>query len=81
MSHSKQLHRVMKNTKIKTGIQRVIDIVGTQTALAIKLKVKPQTVSFWVARGIVPGKKCRAIEKLVGGAVSRRELNKDVFGD
>ncbi|MDA3920523.1 MAG: Cro/CI family transcriptional regulator [Salinisphaera sp.] len=62
------------------GIHRAIAIAGSQTALAALLGVRPQAVQRWAATGWVPGKRCRDIERVLRGRVTRRELNPELFG-
>lgn len=61
-------------------LERAIDIVGGPSAMARILDLPwPSTVTNWVARG-VPPERCRQIEEATKGAVTRYELNPDVFG-
>jgi DNA-binding transcriptional regulator YdaS (Cro superfamily) len=48
----------------KSGIDKVIDIVGSQSALARELGVLPQAVQRWVKRGFVPINRAALISKL-----------------
>jgi len=59
-------------------IQRAIDSVGSQTALATILGVRQPTVSEWV-RGDrpVPIERCTAIEQATARAVMRWDLRPD----
>lgn len=51
----------------------------TQARLAELCHVVPMAVSHWMRRG-VPARRCAAIEKATGGAVTRRQLRPDIFG-
>ena len=62
-----------------TPIQKVISILGSQTALAKKIGVSPQSVHQWVEQGKPPGNRVIEIEKLVKGSVSRHELRPDFY--
>ena len=59
-------------------LQRAVEAVGSQQALAAVLGVKQPTVSEWV-RGIrpVPIRMCAAIEHATSGAVRRWHLRED----
>ena len=65
---------------METGIEKAIRIAGSQTALGNLVGVTPQAIQKWAAHGSVPGERCRAVEKLLNGAVTRYELNAAVFG-
>lgn len=56
----------------KAGIERVVEIAGSQEAVAHKCGVTQQAVSRWVARGYAP--LARAIELEAQYGVDRREL-------
>jgi len=71
----------MKKTPLKTPLERAIEILGSQSALARALDVKPQSVQQWLAAGQVPTKRIRAIELATSGKVKRHELRPDIFGD
>lgn len=60
------------------AIQSACDILGSQSALAKALELAPALIHQWRA-GIrpVPVQHCVAIERVTGGAVSRRELRPD----
>ena len=63
------------------AFDRVIDIVGSQTELALRLGVKQPSVNNWKIRSRVPAERVLEIEKLVGGQVTRYEMRPDVFGN
>lgn len=66
---------------METGINRAVQLAGSQTALANRLGVTPQAVQKWVEQGYVPAERCRAVESEFDGAVTRYDLNPAVFGE
>jgi len=58
---------------MSSAIERVIQVVGSQSELARRLGITPQSVQQWVAAKHVPAKRVIAIERATGGKVSRRE--------
>ena len=60
------------------ALQRAIDHLGSQSALAAALGVVPQVVHNWRMRGSVPAERCPAIERATDGAVRCEELRPDV---
>lgn len=66
---------------METGIAKAIRLAGSQTALGTLLKLTPQAIQKWASQGIVPGDRCREIEALLDGKVTRYELNPVVFGE
>lgn len=66
---------------METGIAKAIRLAGSQTALGNLLKLTPQAIQKWAAQGVVPGERCREVESLLDGQVTRYELNPSVFGD
>lgn len=62
-------------------LRKAVVLVGGQTALARKLGVNQQNVSWWLNKSKkVPAERCAAIEAATGGAVTRYDLRPDVFG-
>ena len=53
---------------------------GGQARLAKALDVQPMTISHWKNRG-VPTDRCKDIELVTGGAVTRAELKPEIFGE
>lgn len=50
-------------------------------ALARKLGIKQQNVSWWINKSKkVPAERCAAIERATNGAVRKEDLRPDVFG-
>jgi DNA-binding transcriptional regulator YdaS (Cro superfamily) len=66
---------------METGISKAIRIAGSQTALGSLLGITPQAIQKWAAAGSVPAERCREVEALFAGQVTRYELNPVVFGD
>jgi DNA-binding transcriptional regulator YdaS (Cro superfamily) len=66
---------------METGIAKAIRLAGSQTALGNLIKLTPQAIQKWAAQGVVPGERCREIEALFDGQVTRYELNPAVFGE
>ena len=66
---------------MENGITKAIRLTGDQTALGVMAGVTPQAVQKWFAQGWVPSKRCLKLEELLKGAVTRYELNPQVFGD
>lgn len=65
-----------------TPLQKAVDLVGGQAALAEKIGKKQPHVWNWLNRGNkrAPGEFCIAIEQATDGRVTRYELRPDVFG-
>ncbi|TWI69031.1 YdaS antitoxin of YdaST toxin-antitoxin system [Pseudoduganella lurida] len=66
---------------METGIAKAIRIAGSQTALGNLLGLTPQAIQKWAAQGAVPGERCRDVESVLDGQVTRYELNPAVFGE
>lgn len=63
------------------ALNRAIELVGGVGQLAERLATAQSTVSNWRARQRVPAKRCREIERVTEGRVTRYELRPDVFGN
>ncbi|WP_075575002.1 transcriptional regulator [Lysobacter antibioticus] len=61
-------------------LDRAIAILSGQKALADAIGVKSPSISGWYSRGVVPAKRCRAIEMATGGQVTCHDLRPDIFG-
>lgn len=65
-------------------IQKAVDLVGGQSALARAIggTVKQAHVWYWLNTDgcKVPSEHCAAIEKATAGKITRHELRPDVFG-
>lgn len=66
---------------METGISKAVRLAGSQTALGKLLGLTPQAIQKWEAQGFAPGDRCRDVETVLGGQVTRYELNPAVFGD
>lgn len=66
-----------KNSCQSPAIVRAVDKVGGQSALAKILKISPQAVQKWCARGSVPALRVLAVEAASG--VSRKALRPDIY--
>ncbi|WP_116609858.1 transcriptional regulator [Paraburkholderia unamae] len=63
-------------------IEKACTKAGGLSALARALGVAPSTVHQWLVRDRpVPPKRCSAIERLMGGEVSRKDLRPDDWTD
>lgn len=63
-------------------LKRAVEIAGGQAPLARAIGVKQQHVWNWLHRDCkTPAEHVLAIEKAVGGQVSRHDLRPDVFGE
>ena len=63
-------------------IDRAVEIMGSQVALARALNVSQARVWNWLNRGdTVPAEVCRGIEKATDGQVTVHDLRPDVFGE
>ena len=80
--------RKLSKQKIYRAWRRVLRSVGSRADLpkhqvrayiAHQVGVTPPCVYQWETRP-VPAHRCRAIEKLTGGDVTRFELRPDIFG-
>ena len=63
-----------------TPLEMAIRVVGTQQALADMLGIRSPSIAGWKTTGSVPANRCRSIEHLTGGKVTRYDLRPDVFG-
>ena len=60
-------------------LEKIIEIVGSQSSVAAGLGVAPQVVNNWMRRGAVASpENCPALERLSNGAVTCEELRPDV---
>ena len=62
---------------MNSPIEKAIQVLGTQKALAEKLGVRTQAVTKWRKR--VPAERVLGIEAATGGVVSRHELRPDLY--
>mgnify|MGYP001214907597 CR=1 FL=1 len=64
-----------------TPVEKAIEIIGSQTALARLLEIKPQSVQQWVKSSKVPAERVLDIEKATNGKVTRHQLRPDIYPD
>lgn len=69
----------MNTTDKKPNIERAVEVVGSQAALARALKMTRQTVRVWLIKGIVPAKQAPRIERVTGGKVTAQSLLNDIL--
>lgn len=64
-------------------LERALEIVGSQCALANACGTAQQTVWHWLrkANGRVPAEYCAAVERATNGRVTKEQLRPDVFPD
>jgi DNA-binding transcriptional regulator YdaS (Cro superfamily) len=65
-----------------SALERAIEIVGGQAALARRIggKIRQQHVWYWLKHS-VPAKYCGDIERATYGQVTRHDLRPDVFDE
>lgn len=61
------------STHTTSAIERAADLVGVP-AIAKACDVSVQAVYKWIKKGYPPAERCPAVEKAVGGQVSRFDL-------
>lgn len=61
------------------AIERAVELVGGQQALAMKCGVRYQAVQKWIRGNRVPAERVLAIETATDGQVSRYELRPDLY--
>lgn len=64
-----------------SAISRAVQLMGSQSALARKLKCTPQAVQKWEKTGKVPAERVIPIEEAVERQVTRTELRPDLYPD
>lgn len=67
------------STQTTSPIQRAADLVGV-AVIARACDVSMQAVYKWIKKGHPPTDRCEAVEKAVGGKVSRFDLLPPNFG-
>lgn len=68
----------MNKNPINKALNKVVQLIGGQSALAKKIGVKQPTVFNWLHTR-APAKRVIQIEKIVNGAVTRYELRPDIY--
>lgn len=72
----------MTHTTPGLAVKTVVDLLGSQAALARALKISAPTVNQWIkGHRPVPRAMSPKIEALSGGAVSRRDLRPNDWQD
>jgi DNA-binding transcriptional regulator YdaS (Cro superfamily) len=61
-------------------IERAIKLAGGVSALATALDTTPQVIVNWRRRGVAADR-CRDVEAVTAGAVTRHDLRPDIFGE
>lgn len=64
---------------MQRALYQAIRCVGSQTALAQRVGVRPQAVHLWVKKGRVPAARTLAVESATAGQVTRHELRPDLY--
>lgn len=71
----------MNDRKLNPGVQRAVEIFGSQTALARRIGVGQNVISYWLREAKqVPPKRAVQLEAVTGGEVTRKELRPDLWG-
>lgn len=68
----------MSKTENRPNIERAVEVMGSQAAIARALKITRQTVRVWLIKGIVPAKEAPRIERVTGGQVTAQSLVNDI---
>jgi DNA-binding transcriptional regulator YdaS (Cro superfamily) len=69
-------------TAINPTLKRAIEAAGGQSELARRITKTQSVISFWLRSGTpVPAEYAIAIERAVGGVVTREELRPDIIWD
>ena len=63
---------------MKSSLEKAIEIVGSQAALARTLKVSDEAVRKW-RRKRIPAERVLQIEAATGGRVDRHDLRPDLY--
>lgn len=67
-------------TPSKTPLQLAIEECDSQAELGRRIGRSQQIIAYWLRKKTVPAEVAPAIEKAVGGKVTRHDLRPDVFG-
>lgn len=62
-----------------TPLERAIQAVGSQQALADALGIKSPSIAEWRKRGRIPAERAVEIERATDGAVTCHELRPDLW--
>ncbi|MGJ0508838.1 MAG: transcriptional regulator [Methylocystis sp.] len=63
------------------ALTEAIELCGSQAALAARIGVKQQLISFWLTKSKigVPAEYVLPIERATGGVISRHALRPDIY--
>ena len=64
---------------MKTIIEKIIQITGTQTELAARMSVKQQHVYAWIQRGRIPGDWVISASRATGYMVTPHQIRPDIY--
>jgi len=64
--------------KQASELMRLIDYVGSRSALASQLEVTNYVVNMWVQRGRISATMATKVERISGGEFKRKEMRPDV---
>lgn len=62
-------------------IQKAVEVVGGQTALAEKCGKKQGHVSYWLKQEQVTAETALLVDAATSGVVSKYQLRPDIFGE
>lgn len=60
------------------GVRKLIGLAGGMRSLAIKIGVRPSSISGWIR---VPTARVLEIERIFEGQITRHEMRPDLFGE
>lgn len=63
----------------KKPLKKAIEIAGGVTSFAEKMNERPNTISMWLQRGVVPSEKVIPASKAVDFEVPPHELRPDLY--
>jgi DNA-binding transcriptional regulator YdaS (Cro superfamily) len=70
----------METPPERIALERAIDLIGGQTAMARALGLRSQgSIANWLRAGRCPPRHVLKIESVCGGAVKRHELRPDFY--
>jgi DNA-binding transcriptional regulator YdaS (Cro superfamily) len=65
---------------MNNALCKIINIIGSEQALAARLGITQQAVSQWFKKGVPPARIPKLI-KICNGEVTERELRPDIYDD
>jgi len=63
-----------------SAIDRLLELVHSQSRFARELGISPQAIDGWRRRGQVPAERVLEIERITQGSITRYELRPDIYG-